>query len=259
VLAGLVIATIGLGLAHVTDLGTGAGLGTSMWWHVVTAVASLPLLAWHVTTRPVRPRRTDVDRRQLLALGVRTVGAGAAVAAIEVAARVTDRRPRRFSGSHEIASFDPASLPAVSWLDDVAPRIDPAEWRLAAGGAVRTLEELIALAAPIIADLDCTGGWWSRQRWDAVALVDLLDPDDLEGARSIEIVSATGFRRHVPVADADRMFLAVGYDGAPLRRGHGAPARLVAPGRRGPWWVKWVVEIRPSTRPWWWQLPLPVT
>jgi DMSO/TMAO reductase YedYZ molybdopterin-dependent catalytic subunit len=46
--------------------------------------------------------------------------------------------------------------------------------------------------------------------------------------------------------------------GRPLSVGHGFPARLVAPGRRGFWWVKWVSEIDVDDSPWWWQPPLPL-
>jgi DMSO/TMAO reductase YedYZ molybdopterin-dependent catalytic subunit len=44
-----------------------------------------------------------------------------------------------------------------------------------------------------------------------------------------------------------------------LSVGHGFPARLVAPGRRGFWWVKWVERIETSGTPWWWQSPFPLT
>jgi DMSO/TMAO reductase YedYZ molybdopterin-dependent catalytic subunit len=47
--------------------------------------------------------------------------------------------------------------------------------------------------------------------------------------------------------------------GEPLSAGHGAPARLVAPGRRGFWWVKWIMAIDVDNEPWWWQPPFPLT
>ena len=52
--------------------------------------------------------------------------------------------------------------------------------------------------------------------------------------------------------------IATHLDGVPLAAGNGAPARLVAPGRRGFWWVKWVTAVEPSTRPPWWQSPFPL-
>jgi len=47
--------------------------------------------------------------------------------------------------------------------------------------------------------------------------------------------------------------------GFPLSYGHGFPARIVAPGRRGFWWVKWVTSIQPSDRPPWAQSFFPLS
>ena len=44
----------------------------------------------------------------------------------------------------------------------------------------------------------------------------------------------------------------------PLSHGHGAPARLVLPGRRGMEWVKWVAVIRVNASGALWQSPLPL-
>jgi DMSO/TMAO reductase YedYZ molybdopterin-dependent catalytic subunit len=73
------------------------------------------------------------------------------------------------------------------------------------------------------------------------------------------VASATGYRRRLPLADAARLLLATRLDGRPLATGHGFPARLVAPGRRGFWWVKWVVSIEVDRAPWWRQPPFPLT
>ena len=70
--------------------------------------------------------------------------------------------------------------------------------------------------------------------------------------------SLTGYDRYLPLSDLDHLLLAVAVGGAPLTPGHGYPARLVAPGRRGFWWVKWVAGVELSRRPWWAQPPFPL-
>jgi DMSO/TMAO reductase YedYZ molybdopterin-dependent catalytic subunit len=90
-----------------------------------------------------------------------------------------------------------------------------------------------------------------------VRLDRLVDADD--AVRSFVVVSATGYARRFPIGDAASMLLATKANERPLSVGHGSPARLVAPGRRGFWWVKWVERIETSGTPWWWQSPFPLT
>jgi len=254
----MIVTTIVLGVLHASGLWYGVGEWSALWTHVLVAVLSLPLVLWHVTSRPARPRRTDLDRRTLLG-GAAVVGAaGVAYATMEAVLRVASLpgADRRFTGSHEVGSFDPARMPTVQWFDDSVPETPADEWELVVAGEPISLDRLRSLARPVEADLDCTGGWWSRQAWDGVALAELLP--DLD-ARSIDVRSATGYSRLLPAGDAPHLYLAVGYGGEPLRRGHGAPVRLVAAGRRGPWWVKWVTAVEPSDRPWWLQFPFPLT
>lgn len=164
---------------------------------------------------------------------------------------------RRATGSYEVSSGDPAGLPNTAWLFDEVPTADPASWRLtvrAAGKERRwTLAEIRRGTDTVSAVLDCTGGWWSRQQWTGTRVTRLLP----EGARgTVEVISATGYRRRLPVTDD--LLLAVDVGGRPLSDGHGAPARLVVPGRRGYHWVKWVVRIEHDDRPWWVESPLPL-
>ena len=108
------------------------------------------------------------------------------------------------------------------------------------------------------ARLDCTSGWYTEAEWTAVSLADLLPPEQLVAAASIEVVSMTGYRRRFPVDDAGSLYLATGYQGVPLRPAYGAPVRLVAPHRRGFWWVKWVASVELSDLPAWGQSPFPL-
>lgn len=254
----VVIATAALGLVHATGWWFGVGSWTALWTHVLLGFVVIPLFVWHLVTRPVRPRAADVDRRLLLGTAA-TAGIAAAVYGLqEVAARSAGWAggDRRGTGSHEVASGNPAGMPTVSWIDDLAPEdTTAAAWRLVVDGVAVTIDSLRARSRPVVATLDCTGGWWSEQSWDAVALADLLTAPS---GRSVRVRSATGYDRYFDLGDLDNVFLAVGYRGEALRRGHGAPVRLVVPGRRGPWWVKWVVSVEPSERPAWLQLPLPL-
>ena len=109
--------------------------------------------------------------------------------------------------------------------------------------------------------LDCTGGWYAAQDWHGTTLgrllADALD-GDLPRDGSIDVISHTGYRRRLPLRDAEQLLLATSAGGRPLSPGHGAPVRLVAPGRRGFWWVKWVARIEVVDGPWWAQPPFPL-
>jgi DMSO/TMAO reductase YedYZ molybdopterin-dependent catalytic subunit len=71
------------------------------------------------------------------------------------------------------------------------------------------------------------------------------------------VTSVTGYRRTFPVSDANALWLVVACQGGPLTAATGAPVRLVTPGRRGFWWVKWVARVELSDAPDWRQLPFP--
>ncbi|HET7517068.1 MAG TPA: molybdopterin-dependent oxidoreductase [Actinomycetes bacterium] len=257
----LVLVAVAAGLAHATGAAAGLGPVSAMQVHVGAALAAVPLLAWHAAVRGgPRARRTDLSRRALLRAGIVAGGAGLLLLAVEGATRLAalPGARRRFTGSLPVT--DPARIPVTQWLDDRVQVLDPAAWRLrvTAGGTTRewTYEELAGFGDRVEAVLDCTGGWYARATWEGVRLDRLLPPG---AAGNVVVTSATGYRRRLPLADAGALLLATRLAGRPLSAGHGFPARLVAPGRRGFWWVKWVVSVELDPAPWWRQPPFPLT
>ena len=260
-LGSLVAITLVSGLIQVTGLTDRIGPLTVMQVHVGGGIATVVMVWLHYRSHPVRLRRMDLDRRALLR-GAGLVGIAAVVWAgweSTIRAAGLPGGERRFTGSHERGSGDPTQMPVTSWLNDRVPRMDGAAWRL----DLETGEKQLSLAdlerlpqERFTAVLDCTGGWYSEQEWEGVRLDQLLVPGDAE---SVVVRSSTGYQRRFPVSDLSRLWLATRLQGKSLSPGHGFPVRLVAPGRRGFWWVKWVVEIRTSTRPSWLQLPFPPT
>jgi DMSO/TMAO reductase YedYZ molybdopterin-dependent catalytic subunit len=271
----LVLAAVAAGLGHATGALAHLGPVSAMQVHVGAALAALPLLAWHAAARGgARPRRTDLSRRALLRAGVVAGGAGLLWLAVERAIRLAalPGARRRFTGSLPVTGqadsgatpapgpVDAASIPVTQWLDDRVQVLDPAAWRLrvAAGDTTRdwTYAELEGFGDQVEAVLDCTGGWFAPAAWEGVRLDRLLPPG---AAGSVVVASATGYRRRLPLDDAGTLLLATRLAGRPLSAGHGFPARLVAPGRRGFWWVKWVVSVELDPAPWWRQPPFPLT
>lgn len=231
--------------------------------HVASSVAVVPLALLHVLRRRQRPRATDLSRRT--ALRAIVVGGTAALAygTVESVASVA-RLPgahRRATGSYEAGSGTPSAMPVTQWFTDGVPRIDLDAYELVVSRPDEpTLRlsygELLAMVDTTeSAVLDCTGGWWAEQSWRGVRLDTLLGTS---GHGSIAVRSVTGYTRRFPPQDASALLLATHVGGTPLSPGHGAPVRLVAPGRRGFWWVKWVEHVSVEPQPWWSQSPFPL-
>ncbi|MEA2635805.1 MAG: hypothetical protein QOH92_2572 [Chloroflexota bacterium] len=258
----LVIGSVLAGILHSTGLLLGAGPLSAMEVHVGAALAAIPFVVWHVIARRIPMRAVDLSRRSLLRAGTLAAGAGLAYGAGELAVRLLSLpgARRRLTGSYQYGSLQPASLPVTQWLFDSVPSVDPAAWRLAvrAGDAVRewTYAELLAFDDRVQATLDCTGGFYSTQDWSGVWLNRLLPAG--EGAGSLLVRSSTGYDRRFAIEEAGRLLIATRLGGVPLDPGHGFPVRIVAPDRRGYWWVKWVTTITIDGLPSWWQLPFPI-
>ena len=236
--------------------------------HVILALLLAPFLVQHLTQRWVTPRSGDLISRRAALRAFALLGTGAlAWRTTEVASDALDLRggDRRFTGSREEESFAGNAHPTTNWLSDTRQSVDRASWRLTVRGEVR--EELMLSRADLAtlipgeieATLDCTGGWYTVQHWSGVPLAILLETAGLtDAASSVRVGSVTGYDRRFDIDDTDRLLLATHVEGAPLNAAHGAPLRLVAPSHRGYAWVKWIDTIEVSTRPGWWQPPLPL-
>lgn len=265
-LAALLLVSLAGGLLHATGLWRWWGQLTAMEMHVGAALIAVPLAIWHVAVRrrvtPLAPRAADLSRRHLLRYGAVLATAGASYAASELAVRAAGLpgAARRFTGSYEVGSFQPEMMPVSSWMFDAVPEIDAERWRLRVvtpGGTQEwTHADLLQFDDHLRAALDCTGGFWSEQDWSGVFLARLVPSP--AGTASVRVVSHTGYGRRFPVAELPRLLLATRVGGRQLSRAHGFPARLVAPDRRGFWWVKWLTVVEVDGLPEWWQPPFPL-
>jgi hypothetical protein len=235
---GLVAAVLVSGAVWSTA-GAGAVAGyTVLFWHgALGAVLGLGVLSHaRVRAKPLRAR--DVaGRRQFLAIAAGALAARAVQRPVERAFGLAGAR-RRYTGSYAVG----ADFPVTSWVaDDPAP--SGPGFRLAVLGRSLSAAELDR-GHELVATLDCTGGFYTTQRWRGVRLSTLLDETGVPArATHVRVISVTGYRWSFPLAEARDLLLATHVAGAPLTHGHGAPCRLVAPGHRGFQWVKWVERI----------------
>jgi DMSO/TMAO reductase YedYZ molybdopterin-dependent catalytic subunit len=264
----LVVAALLSGILHATGVLRSFGVVTAMQIHVGAALLAIPVAVGHIRARPVRARGADLSRRAALRSGALIGVAGLAYAAVEGLTRLASLpgRRRRFTGSYETGSFAPDEMPVTQWFNDSVPGIDASVWRLSvrSGSGERTFsyEDVARFDEELRATLDCTGGWYAVQEWGGIRfdrLLGLVDPSFTDAGRSISVASVTGYGRRFPLRDAASMWLVTRVGSEPLSEGHGFPARVVAPGRRGFWWVKWVERIEVSDTPWWRQWPFPPT
>jgi DMSO/TMAO reductase YedYZ molybdopterin-dependent catalytic subunit len=264
-LAALTLLTVLSGVLHATGAtGTLLGATTALQVHVGAAVVVAVTLTVHVLNhRPVL-RAADLSRRTLLLAGGLALGAAALWGTGEAALRLTGApgARRRGTGSLERGTGDPAAMPVTQWFTDTVPDSTAGTVALVSGSLrTRIAVQELDRGDRVRAVLDCTGGWYAEQDWRGVRLDRLLTEvlgADLPADGSVDVVSRTGYRRRLPLRDAGTLLLATSAGGRPLSAGHGAPVRLVAPGRRGFWWVKWVQRIEVVDAPWWAQAPFPL-
>jgi DMSO/TMAO reductase YedYZ molybdopterin-dependent catalytic subunit len=253
----VVAAALGSGIAWSSGI-TPDTLGFSLLaWHEALGLALMAIVAWHSATRLRMPTRANPDgRRDVLRAGVLAASAYVAWRVQPAASGLIGLRSakRRFTGSYEVASFEGNAFPSTSWVSDSPGELPPERWALRIDGLVEAPIELrladLDARDELTATLDCTGGFYSTQHWTGVRLdrlVALASPTAT--ARYVRVVSRTGYRWSFGLRGARGMLLATQVEGEPLSHEHGAPARLVAPGRRGFEWVKWVERIELARDP----------
>jgi DMSO/TMAO reductase YedYZ molybdopterin-dependent catalytic subunit len=224
-----------------------------MWLHVAFGLLLAGALFLHMLARLKPLRLADLRGRRfaLHLLGAWTVGGGLWLAQ-QQGNRVfaTPGARRRFTGSRQAQE----DFPVTMWMFDNPSPLDVERWQLRIYGAVAqpmqfTYPELAQHSTMVTeATLDCTSGWYTTQKWRGVAIAWLLDQvKEDKDAVAVSFRSVTGYRWSLPLAEARRTLLAVYVADRPLTHGHGAPLRLVAPGRRGFQWVKWVNEMEVLT------------
>jgi len=257
--AGAAVALVGAALSTDLTSAVGAGVGAAL---VATAVDV------------GAPAETTTDARRSVLAGVAALAAGTlAVGGRRTFASATesDQVPvpddvATLLSEAEEKSFDVESLESLVSDDfytvDIAS-VDPdptrEDWSVRIHGAVGeettyTFEDIEAMDHEHqFNTLRCVGETLNGRKldtalWTGVPLMDLLDAADLQG-EYVMLRAADGFYEEFPVDALESGFLAVGMNGRPLPRGHGAPARALIPGHWGEINVKWLTEIEVLDEP----------
>ena len=132
------------------------------------------------------------------------------------------------------------------------PKIDKASWELIVDGLVEnqlelTYENITSIPkTSVTATLKCVEGPAGRAVWSGVKLKSILELASVQdGAEEVIFYAADGYSSSLILADAtaDDIILTYEMNGETLPADHGYPLRVVAPGKAGYKWVKWITHI----------------
>jgi len=186
----------------------------------------------------------------------------------------------RWAEKQKAAGFKPRRLPATDRLPPgqhltdgfpvldlgIQPEVPLDNWTLTLGGEVEepvtlSWRELSALPqVEDVSDFHCVTTWSKFDcRWNGVAFTTLCDlARPRSTARFVYITSYDGYSTNIPL-DAcldDDVLIATQFDGAPLPRTHGGPARMIVPklyAWKGAKFIKGI-HFLPSDRPGYWEV-----
>lgn len=253
----ITLTALGTGFGWVHGVSMPVGQWSLLTIHGILGVSLLVPILWHLKHRFHLPSSDSVRERRTALQSLVLVGGG--ILAWQLQQRVLElvqlaTADRRFTGSREVGADAGNSFPVTSWVADDPNPIDADEWTLTITGAVRAPQqfqyEAVSTRDALQATLDCTGGWYTVQEWQGIRVGKLLEAvDPVTEANWVRFESITGYRWNLPIDEAREALLATHVGGQQLSHGHGFPLRLVAPGRRGFQWVKWVTRIEIRTEP----------
>lgn len=254
----LVMLALGSGIWWVTGGDVNFAGFNLLNWHILLGFVLTTAIVLHMVLRAKRLRRRDiVGRRRVIQFSALLIGGVALWPGEQFTERVLNlpAAKQRFTGSREMGSYAGNAFPTSSWVADHPHPIDAEAWRLSLDGAVTiprefSYQELASTGDELEATLDCTGGFYSTQRWRGIQVGRLLDYVTLDhNARYISFVSVTSYRWSLPLDEARNALLATHSGEESLSHEHGFPLRLVAPDRRGFEWVKWITRVEVLTTP----------
>ncbi len=175
--------------------------------------------------------------------------------------------------AQDTSAWSPAVTPVDKFYvvskNFIDPRVDVNQWRLNVHGLVdKPMQFAYAdfTALPSQAEyvtLECIsnqigGGLISNASWTGVPLHSLIERVGPQtGVAYVLTRSVDGYSESLPMAAAmaPEVLLAYQMNGAPLVPGHGAPLRLLVPGRYGMKSTKWVndIELAAADSPGYWE------
>ncbi|HLE55353.1 MAG TPA: molybdopterin-dependent oxidoreductase [Thermoplasmata archaeon] len=138
------------------------------------------------------------------------------------------------------------------------PKVEPTGWRLTVGGLVASpltlsLADLQGrMQTQEFATMECVsnevgGNLIGTAKWSGLRLADLLAEAGVQpGADWVQFSCADGYTVAIPLVKAmePATLLVLAMNDAPLHDQHGAPARILVPGKYGMFSAKWVTQIR---------------
>jgi DMSO/TMAO reductase YedYZ molybdopterin-dependent catalytic subunit len=265
-----IAAAVGLvGVALVGGVGpaVGAAVGATL-----ASVAVERGVAGGARGRSDDSRRAMLSGVAALAVGVLAVGGRRILttAASAETERVPDEAAALLAEAEEQSLAVDGLEPLVSeefYAVDIAnidPTLEREDWSLRIHGAVEReatfdFDDVDAMDHEHrFVTLRCVGETLNGRKldnalWTGVPIADLLDAAEPQG-EYVMLRAYDNYFEEFPVEALQSGFLAVGMNGRPLPRRHGAPARALIPGHWGEINVKWLTEIEildePATGYW---------